>query len=319
MRWAAVLGVLLGAGALAVAGLALFSASIARRVERALPPGGDFIDVDGARLHYVERGSGPAIVTIHGLAGQGGHFTHSVIDLLADEFRVIVVDRPGAGYSTRRRGAPAGVRAQARVIADFIAALDLDHPFVVGHSLGGAIALALALDHPHAVRGLALVAPFTRTSDSVPEPFKGHVIRSPLLRELVARTIAVPLSIRRGRRAVAAAFAPDVPPKDFAIGALGLLSLRPSAFRTASEDLMASNRDMRDVVARYSSLTIPVGVLFGTGDAVLDHHRHGVRLREEIPHADVTLIEGAGHMLPVSAAQETADWIRSRARLSQEG
>ena len=312
-RWLAAAGGVFGTAVLALGGLALYSASTARRIERALPPSGEFVDVDGARLHYVERGSGPPIVMIHGLAGQSGHFTHSIVDLLADEFRVIVVDRPGAGHSTRRRREPANVRAQARVIADFIAALGLDRPFVVGHSLGGAIALALALDHPHAVRGLALIAPFTRAGKEVPAPFRGLVIRSPLVREIVARTIAVPLSIRRGRRAVAAAFAPDVPPRDFAIAARGLLSLRPNAFRTASEDLMASGRDMRDLLARYSTLTIPVAVLFGTGDTVLDHHHNGVRLREEIPHVDVTLIEG-GHMLPVSAAQVTADWIRERAR-----
>lgn len=312
-RWLAAAGGMLGAAALGLGGLALYSASTARRIDRALRPSGEFVDVDGARLHYVERGSGPPIVMIHGLAGQGGHFTHSIVDLLAGEFRVIVVDRPGAGHSTRRRGEPASVRAQARVIADFIAALDLDRPLVVGHSLGGAIALALALDHPHSVRGLALIAPFTRGGKAIPAHFKGFVIRSPLVREIVARTIAVPLSIRRGRRVVAAAFAPDVPPKDFAIAARGLLALRPSAFRSASEDLMAAERDMPDLLARYSTLSIPIAVLFGTGDTVLDHHHNGVRLREEIPHANVTLIEG-GHMLPVSAAQVTADWIRDRTR-----
>jgi pimeloyl-ACP methyl ester carboxylesterase len=310
-RWALGAGIgLLGAGALALGGLALYSAAAARRIERALPPEGHFVEVDGTRLHYVEHGGGPAIVMIHGLGGQSQHFTHSVVDVLTDEFHVIAVDRPGAGYSARARSS--NVRAQAAVIAGFIAALGLERPFVVGHSLGGAVALALALDFPHAVSGLALIAPFTRPTDAIPEAFRGFAIRSPLVRSIVARTIAVPLSVRRGRRAVAAVFHPELPPKDFATAAGGLLMVRPRAFFAASTDFMAASSDMDELMTRYSSLTVPVSVLFGTSDNILDHRVHGVQLSEEVPHIDLTLIQG-GHMLPISAALTTAEWIRSRA------
>lgn len=310
-RWALGAGIgLLGAGALALGGLALYSASAARRIERALPPEGHFVEVDGTRLHYVERGGGPAIVMIHGLGGQSQHFTHSVVDVLTDEFHVIAVDRPGAGYSARARSS--NVRAQAAVIAGFIAALGLERPFVVGHSLGGAVALALALDFPHAVRGLALIAPFTRPTDAIPDAFRGYAIRSPFVRSIVARTIAVPLSVRRGKRAVAAAFHPEPPPKDFATAAGGLLTVRPRAFFAASTDFMAADSDMDELVTRYPSLTVPVSVLFGTSDNILDHRIHGVQLSEEVPQIDLTLIQG-GHMLPISAALTTAEWIRSRA------
>jgi len=136
------LGVLAGFAA-AIAGLVLFSLWTAWRVEKALPPRGNFLQLTGARIHYLERGSGQAIVMVHGLGGQSGNFTYGLVDELAQDYRVIVVDRPGAGYSTRESDDSARLRMQAAVVADVIRKLALDRPLVVGHSLGGAIALAM--------------------------------------------------------------------------------------------------------------------------------------------------------------------------------
>src|SRR5215469_12853308 len=129
------LGVLSGF-ATVVAGLVLFSVWTARRVEKALPPRGEFLQLTGARIHYLERGSGQAIVMVHGLGGQSGNFTYGLVDQLAREYRVIVVDRPGSGYSTRESDDSAQLRMQATFVADFIRKLGLDRPLVVGHSLG---------------------------------------------------------------------------------------------------------------------------------------------------------------------------------------
>lgn len=137
---------------LLLAGLALFSAWTARQVEKHLPPHGDFIEVDGARIHYLDEGSGPPLLLIHGLAGQTRVFTHSLLDKLKSQYRVVILDRPGCGYSTRPRGTSAAISAQAGIIARFVDKLGLERPLVVGHSLGGAIALSLALDHPDRVR-----------------------------------------------------------------------------------------------------------------------------------------------------------------------
>src|SRR5262250_346142 len=120
-----------------VAALLLFTVWTAGRVEKALPPHGQFADVPGGRIHYWQQGSGTAIVMVHGLVGQ-----------LADDFRVIVIDRPGAGYSTRNSDRCATLREQAKFVAEFIRALGLQRPWLVGHSLGGAISLQAALDYP---------------------------------------------------------------------------------------------------------------------------------------------------------------------------
>jgi alpha-beta hydrolase superfamily lysophospholipase len=90
-------------------GLVLFTVHTVRQVERALPPAGRFVDVPGARLHLVERGSGPAVLLVHGLAGQLKHFTYGIVDQLAAQYRVVAVDRPGSGYSLRMPGASAAL------------------------------------------------------------------------------------------------------------------------------------------------------------------------------------------------------------------
>ena len=151
------------AGVLVAASVVLwgFSAWMTRRIEAAVPINGRFVEVDGERFHYVEEGKGPPLVMIHGLMGSSRNLTYALSSQLRDRFRVITVDRPGSGYSSRHAGTAADLPAQARQIAAFIKTLDLDKPLVLGHSLGGAISLALALDHPHAVSGLILVAPLT--------------------------------------------------------------------------------------------------------------------------------------------------------------
>jgi pimeloyl-ACP methyl ester carboxylesterase len=161
---------------LTLLGLVLFTAWTAHQVESKMPPRGKFIDIDGVRLHYVDRGSGPVLLLIHGLAGQMLNFTHSLVGRLAREYRVIVLDRPGSGYSLRRDDTLAPLAAQARIIGRFCQALGLERPVVVGHSLGGAIALALALDHPDRVGALALIAPVTHQPESVPR--RSTVLRS---------------------------------------------------------------------------------------------------------------------------------------------
>lgn len=127
------------AGAALLALLFVFTWRTTRKIEAALPPTGRFVDVPGARLHVVERGNGPAVLLVHGLSGQLANFDYGMIEPLSRDFRVIAVDRPGAGYSTRQPGAAADLRAQADTLAALIDQLGLHKPLVVGHSLGGAI------------------------------------------------------------------------------------------------------------------------------------------------------------------------------------
>jgi alpha/beta hydrolase fold len=97
--------------AIVISGLVGFAAYTARQVESAAPPRGRFLELDGGRIHYIDQGAGPPLFLIHGLGGQLGNFTYALVGRLSREFRVIAVDRPGSGYSTRRSGVDPRLRA----------------------------------------------------------------------------------------------------------------------------------------------------------------------------------------------------------------
>ena len=309
-----IVGVCIAVIGLVLAALALFTAWTARQVEKRVPPEGRFLEIDGERIHYVDEGSGPPLLLIHGLAGQTRNFTCALLGKLKQDFRVVILDRPGSGYSTRSAAAPANIAAQACTISRLCQALGLEQPLVVGHSLGGAVALGLALNHPEQVAGLALLAPVTHQPERTPPPFDGLAIRSPLLRRLIASTVATPLSIANRERALDILFGPQPVPVDFAIAGGGLLALRPCSFVSASADLMAAHTDLNDMPTRYQELTMPIGILYGAADRVLDPAFHGNGLLAKVPSADLELIEGAGHMILIASADRVAAFI---ARMAQ--
>jgi pimeloyl-ACP methyl ester carboxylesterase len=292
--------------------LALFTWAAARSVQAALPPQGRFIDVPGARLHVVEKGSGPAVLLIHGLAGQLCHFTYGVVDRLARDHRVVAVDRPGSGYSVRSPGAAATLSAQADAIAALIEKLQLGQPLVVGHSLGGAVALCLAQRHPDRVAGLALVAPLTHTPQAVPAAFDGLMITRPWVRALVGWTLALPVLLLRSKAVLGLVFGPETVPRDFATRGGGLLGVRPSHFVGAATDLDAVPHDLPALEAGYRSMRLPVQVLYGRGDRVLSPAVQGQGLTAALPGAQLTLVDG-GHMLPVTQPELTAGFIAAAA------
>jgi pimeloyl-ACP methyl ester carboxylesterase len=290
------------------AGLAVFTLLLRGRVEAAVPPLGRFVHVGKTRLHVVERGSGPTLVLVHGLGAQLRNFTYALTERLEPHFHLICVDRPGCGYSTRPAGVSASLTGQADTIADLLASLGVRQAIIVGHSYGGAVALALALNRPECVRGLALIAPLTRLQGEPPAVFRDLVIRSRLLRKLIAWTLAAPLSMAKGGKILERVFHPDPVPADFATTVGGLLALRPQQFFAASSDLVGVDRELPPLVARYPSIRVPVGILFGRGDEILSYHEHGIAMQAKIPGLTVSLIDG-GHMLPLAAPDLTAQWI----------
>jgi pimeloyl-ACP methyl ester carboxylesterase len=242
-----------------------------------------------------------------------------MVDDLARDYRVIRVDRPGSGYSPRSAGTSARLRVQAETVAEFIRVLKLGRPLIVGHSLGGALALALALNHPDVVGGLALVAPLTQVQeiDDVPPVFKPLVIRSPALRRTVAWTLATPMGMRKAEEALREVFAPEPVPADFGTEGGGLLAMRPSNFYASSSDLVDLEGELEGMVGRYPTLSVPVSILYAPGDNLLDSRLHGERTASEIPGAEIELVEG-GHMLPFTQPELTAAFVRRAAARQEE-
>ena len=313
MEWVMAAGV--GACAMAWG----FSAWMTRRIEKAVPRAGRFIEVDGEQFHYVEEGNGPPLVMIHGLMGSSRNLTYALSGHLREQFRVITLDRPGSGYSTRRAGTAADLPGQARQIARFIQALRLDPPLVLGHSLGGALALALALDHPETVSGLVLVAPLTHPQPTLPPVFWSLAVRPAWLRRWVAHTLTVPIGLLTRRSVVKGIFAPDVAPEDFATRGGGLLGMRPANFYAASSEIALVNDDLPHMVRRYPGLTLPIGLIYGARDRVLDFRTHGQALADRVPGLKLQLVEGRGHMLPITATPRVVELVQQLAKRVRSG
>ena len=308
-----ILWILAALAALVVLGLLIawrFSAAVAKKAAAAIPPAGRFTDVPGGRIHWTETGEGPALVMIHGLAGNMHNFSYAMVERLATDFRVIVVDRPGCGWSERDSDDQARIPEQARMIAAMLEAEGIEPAVLVGHSLGGAVSLTLALNHPERVRGLALVSALVQAPQEPAEAFAGIDIANPALRRLVANTLAVPMSIRNGAKTLAFVFGPDAPPEDFRTRGGGLLSLRPEAFYAAATDLQAVPQDMDGITARIGDITVPVGLFYGTDDRVLSAADQIAVLRRALPQADIETMENRGHMPLVIEPDRVDAFIR---------
>lgn len=283
---------------------------IAGEAERAVPASGQFLALGHHRIHYVEQGRGRPILFLHGLGGQLHHFRHTLFDQLGGDFHLVAIDRPGSGYSARPAEFSGSLTEQARLVRDFIAAKGLERPLIVGHSLGGAVALALALDHPDSLSGLALLSPLTHVEEELRPEFRSLYVRSPWQRRLLANTIWVPTSLKYAPLTLAFVFGPQQATKDYAIGGGGLAGLRPSHIYATSSDLVAIEQDLARLEARYEELEMPVGVLFGTADRVIDYRLNAEPLIGRIGNLELELVDGLGHMPQFVEPQRVDAFIR---------
>ena len=278
----------------------------------ATPRLGRTIRVPGARLHVHEVGAGPPIVFIHGAGTQMRSLTEPLVPRLADRHRLIFLDRPDFGYSRADRGEDLSLVRQAQILLAGLDALEVNRPLLVGHSLGGALALQMAQQAPDRFSGLALIAPLTHPVDDLPEPFRPLVISNGGLRHALGWTIAAPGGLLQARRALTAIFDPEPIPEGYEPGAGGLLMAAPRQFVAASAEATRGMGDLAAQVAAYPSMRCPVAILFGRDDRILDPERQGRAAAQAIPGATLTLVEG-GHMLPVTQPDLTARWIAERA------
>ncbi|MGI3167931.1 alpha/beta fold hydrolase [Pseudooceanicola sp. C21-150M6] len=298
--------VILGA---AVAGALVYrSWRAGRRAEAAVPPRGAFVQISTGRLHYLDCGTGPAIVLVHTLDGNLGHFDCGLIDELARNHRVVAIDRPGSGYSERPAGTATNVRAQARLLAEAIEVLELESPLLVGHSMGGSIALALALEKPDLICGLALLAPLTLPIPEVPDVFSDYESDTDFRRKLRSWTTGIPHRVKHSGVVLKQFFGPEQMPSNFLTTGGGLLSLRPSAMIQASRDFATVQDDLPGMARDYARLQVPVRILFGQNDRVLDPELHGHKLVNRHPQIGLELTPG-GHMLPVTQPDICVEFV----------
>lgn len=259
----------------------------------AVPAEGRFLSVDGLRVHYVIEGTGPDLVLIHGASGSLRDFTFALLPRLTGSFRVIAFDRPGLGLSDPLPDGATGLAEQARHLRKATAALGLTRPLVLGHSYGGAVALAWALDDPPA--GLILVSAPSLPWPGGLDPWY-RATNSRLGRAVLVPLAAawVPMSYVRG--AIDGVFAPEPAPDGYADHMGVALTARASVLAINSAQVNALRGQLVAMEPRYTSLTLPVELVHGDADTIVPLDIHSGPLAPRLASAQLTVIPGAGHM-----------------------
>ena len=268
-------------------GLAAGSAFALRRVfrsdetiewEDATRPG-KIASVDGVGIHYVDEGVGPAVILIHGFGGHTFSFRYTV-PALAERFRVVAVDLKGFGYSERPQKSDYSLTAQARTVVDLMDELGIDSAAVVGHSMGGEVAMRIAEGWPDRVEKLLLVA--SVSSDRFPslppspiiKPFMsvlGRFTSSVLLRRAFYDRKKLTEEVREGYRG-------------------------PKRVKGFMGGIYQMFRDMRhDPPIDFAKITQPVMILWARAEMLPQWTLR--RLRKRLPQAEVRFVEEAGHLL----------------------
>jgi pimeloyl-ACP methyl ester carboxylesterase len=188
----------------ALAASAIVNYILAKRAERRNPPTGRFITVEGVRLHYVERGSGPPLVLLHGNGSMIQDFQSSgLIDLAARKYRVIAFDRPGFGHSERPRNTVWTPEAQAGLIGAALVRIGASEAMVLGHSWGTLVAVALALRYPRNVKALILASGYYYPTARV-DVWLLSAPAVPLIGDILSHTVSPILSSAPCRRVMRA-------------------------------------------------------------------------------------------------------------------
>src|SRR4051794_6150967 len=202
---------------IALAVLALITQAGVLALQRLYPRQGNIIEVAGAHLNIVDLGprpaSGPPVVLLHG-ASSNLETMRPLGELLAKHHRVILIDRPGHGWSARDHVRNSTSAVQAKIIDEALQKLGIGQAIFVVHSLAGAFGPLMALDYPQRTEGLVMLAP-------VLYPWPGgagrynRIVTTPVIGPLLAYTVTLPLGLLLAPPAARSVFAPQIVPDGF--------------------------------------------------------------------------------------------------------
>ncbi len=295
-------------GAAGLAGVATWNQVLARKAERANPPKGKFVEVDGIRLHYVDRGHGEPVVLIHGNGSMVEDFEASgLIDMAAAHHRVIAFDRPGFGHTGRPRTTVWTHHAQADLIHQAMARIGVVKATVLGHSWGCSVALAMAERHPQAVKALVLASGYYFPS-ARSDVFTMSPPAIPVIGDVLRFTLSPMLGRLMWPALMGKIFGPEDVPAKF--GAFpSEMALRPSQIRASAADTALMVPDAAEASPRYAAIETPTVIIAGTDDKIVDFEGQAARLHGVIPNSVLRPIPGAGHMIHHTATQAVMEAI----------
>ena len=240
-----------------------------------------------AGLSYEERGVGdsehnhPPLILIHGAGGSRLHWPTEIRRMESE--LVYSLDLPGHGQSPGEGESTIG--GYSKHVCDWMYALDIERAVLVGHSMGGAISLKIALDIQDRAAGLVLVGT------------GGRLRVHPVILELTAN----PKKLSEAVDLVNSyAFSPQAPPRMVELARAQLAETRPEVLHG---DFKAC--DAFDVLKRLGEISVPTQVICGDDDK-LTPVKYSYFMLEAIPGACIETVEGAGHMVMLEKAQDVA-------------
>jgi pimeloyl-ACP methyl ester carboxylesterase len=250
----------------------------------------DMVEVGGQRLHHYElkgSGKGPTIVLVHGLGGTANGFARVFFGLAKRFERVLAVDLPGHGFSPEYCLGPTCVRGQYGMLVEYLRKVVGGTSFVVGNSLGGAMSVQLAAEHPELVRALGLVAPAGADV--------GHELIREVLESMDVRTA------EQSRALTKRLF--HRPPWVMMLFADMLRGIYSTpAVRALSADALATGEYLKPEVLK--GLPMPVLFVWGGSEKLLPHQSLDF-FRSHLPaHARVRVVERFGHIPQVERPDE---------------
>ena len=280
---------------------AVFTWAHTRRVERLYPATGRFMEVEGCRLHYIERGPDGAeplgtIVLLHGATSNLVEAMLGLGSALAPRYRVIAFDRPGHGWSRRRRGIGGAQPAwQAAVIAGALRRLGVRNAVIAGHSWSGAVVPHFGLDHTDVAGALFILSGVTHPWPGGYISWYNRLTASPL-GWLFARTLAIPIGLMLFRSAARKSFSPQPVPPGFLEKAFIPLVLRPAAFHANSRDIAVLHDAVTRQSARYGEIRLPAVVMGGDRDEIVWTDLHSRSFARDVAGAELVVLPGVGHL-----------------------
>jgi len=290
----------------AIIGLVLLTQAGVLLLQRSYPQRGEAIDVAGARLNVVDLGrrhsSDPPIVLIHGASSNLEVMRRPLGELLAARYRVILIDRPGHGWSVRKSETDSTPQVQARMIADALDKLGVVRAVLVVHSWSGALGARMALERPERLAGLVMLAPVTH-------PWRGgvgrynQVVATPVIGQLLAYTITLPLGLMLAKPGARNVFLPQVMPDRFVQDTATPLLLRPREFLANARDLVTLKQAVADQASRYGEIALPVTILAGDADKTVSTDIHARAFARAVPQTRLVVLEGVGHMVQQAASE----------------
>ena len=324
----------LGLSALALSGSAFLSGctSAARdaKIEKAFPPIGEFVEVEGRKVHYLRAGSGPELVLLHGAGANVRDYTFDLFDLLKDRYTVTAFDRPGLGYTDRVPNIDTGPfstegdspQAQAHMLREAAEKIGIKDPIVAGHSYGGIVALAWAVEglDIESQQNASAIVSFAGVAMPWPDPLAAYytINGSALVGGILVPILSVVVPDSVVEKAVNDTFTPNTAPDGFVAHLGAELVMRPDSFRANVRQVNTLQNEVIKLAPRYPELTIPIEILHGTDDVTVPIHIHANEIAKIVPSVHVTQLEGVGHQphhVDVDAAIAAIDRAAGRAGL----